>query len=237
LNPDPSQFKGGMNLYAYGNGNAAGLIDPSGTDASSTSTAKNTLPLQNGNTSFIWGTPSDPSDPFGVNAAQAALDTEENDWMGNFATDAMNVLANVNNALYPPASVEAQKPQWAQAFDQFEQFVTAVGIPELDGLGAADATLATSGAENSVNGVLLNQQLSAQSAFNASGELSQEAIAGSEELPITLGNPAIPSGLSKFSTSTFDSPSGPFQVHFYMNPTTSEIWAGLDYKTVFNNPF
>jgi len=94
-----------------------------------------------------------------------------------------------------------------------------------------------SGTENAINGVRLNQQLSAQSAFNASGGLSQEAIAGSQEIiPASeLGNPAIPQGFSKFSTSTFDSPSGPFQVHFYQNPTTGQIWTGLDYKTVFNN--
>jgi RHS repeat-associated protein len=105
--------------------------------------------------------------------------------------------------------------------------------------GAAETT--ATGAENVVNGVRLSQQLaaqSAQSAFNAAGGLSQEAIAGAREIipSAELGNPAIPSGFSKFSTGTFDSPSGPFQVHFYQNPTTGEVWTGLDYKTVFNNP-
>src|SRR5579863_1583035 len=35
-------------------------------------------------------------------------------------------------------------------------------------------------------------------------------------------------------TQTFNSPSGPFQVHFYMNPTM-QIFYGLDYKTMFLN--
>jgi uncharacterized protein RhaS with RHS repeats len=36
-----------------------------------------------------------------------------------------------------------------------------------------------------------------------------------------------------FTTRSFQSPSGPFQVHFYQNPTTGEIFYGLDYKAVF----
>ena len=111
-----------------------------------------------------------------------------------------------------------------------------VSLAQFAGFLAAETT--ATGAENAINGVRLNQQLSAQSAFNASGGLSQEAITGAREIipSAELGNPAIPSGFSKFSTGTFDSPSGPFQVHFYQNPTTGEIWNGLDYKSVFNNP-
>lgn len=52
--------------------------------------------------------------------------------------------------------------------------------------------------------------------------------------PGTLGNPAIPSGFGKYATQTFSSPSGPFQVHFYMNPTTGEVFYGLDYKILLN---
>ena len=47
------------------------------------------------------------------------------------------------------------------------------------------------------------------------------------------GNPAIPQGFSKYATTVFDTPSGTAQIHFYMNPTTSEIYYGLDYKTIF----
>lgn len=106
---------------------------------------------------------------------------------------------------------------------------------------AAEGAATAESAANVMNGVRLSQQLSlesANSAFTATGELSDEAIAGSQEIIPAgqLGNPAIPDGFSKFSTDTFASPSGPFQVHFYMNPTTGEVFYGLDYKSVFVGP-
>ncbi len=50
-----------------------------------------------------------------------------------------------------------------------------------------------------------------------------------------MGNPAIPEGFGKYTTSTYQSPAGNFQVHFYMNPTTGQVYYGLDYKAIFNN--
>jgi len=52
--------------------------------------------------------------------------------------------------------------------------------------------------------------------------------------PGKLSNPAIPNGFGKYTTGTFQSPAGDFQVHFYKNPTTGEVIYGLDYKAVFN---
>lgn len=77
----------------------------------------------------------------------------------------------------------------------------------------------------------------AAGAFTKAGGLTQQAIQGAREIipAARLGNPAIPEGFSKFVTETFRSPSGPFQTHFYMNPTTGEVFYGLDYKSVFNN--
>jgi hypothetical protein len=76
----------------------------------------------------------------------------------------------------------------------------------------------------------------AESAFTATGELSQEAIQGARQIipPGQLGNPAIPQGFGKYATGTFNSPSGPFQMHFYMNPSTGETFYGLDFKAIFN---
>ena len=91
---------------------------------------------------------------------------------------------------------------------------------------AVDIAAGSSGAESAMNGVRLAEQLtleSAESAFTAGGELSAE-------IPLSLGNPAIPQGFSKFTTETFRSPAGPFQVHFHMNSTTGEVFYGLDYK-------
>ncbi len=50
-----------------------------------------------------------------------------------------------------------------------------------------------------------------------------------------LNNPAIPKGFGKYTTDTFRSSAGDFQMHFYKNPTTGEVFYGLDYKAIFNN--
>jgi RHS repeat-associated protein len=104
---------------------------------------------------------------------------------------------------------------------------------------ASVATAEGESAANIANGPRLAQQLSLESAnspFTASGELTQDAINSSRQIiaPGELGNPAIPQGVGKYATSTFQSPSGDFQVHYYMNPTTMKPYYELDYKTIFN---
>jgi len=94
-------------------------------------------------------------------------------------------------------------------------------------------------ASDGINGSRLASDLvrsEAESAFTATGELSSEALQGSRPIiaPGELGNSAIPQGFGKYATESFNSPSGPFQVHFYMNPTTNEVFYGLDYKAIFN---
>jgi len=107
---------------------------------------------------------------------------------------------------------------------------------------AAEGIAGAGSAANVANGVRLGEQLSlesANSAFTASGELSEGAIQNATQIfePGTLSNPAIPEGFGKYTTETFASPSGPFQAHFYMNPSTGEVFYGLDYKAVFNTAF
>jgi hypothetical protein len=48
------------------------------------------------------------------------------------------------------------------------------------------------------------------------------------------GSRAVADILTPRARQTFNSPSGPFQVHFYMNPATGEPFYGLDYKAIFN---
>jgi len=86
----------------------------------------------------------------------------------------------------------------------------------------------------------LGRQLAAEEAagaFKPNGELSDEALKGAQQIfePGELGNPAIPKGFGKYTTRFFRSPSGWFQVHFYMNPATGEVFYGLDYKVVLKN--
>ena len=123
-------------------------------------------------------------------------------------------------------------------------------LTDVVGLAAGGAGVAKTGAGakgvgeaySVANGSKLAGQLTAESArspFTAAGTLTQDAINASS--PIRgleagrLSNPAIPSGFGKYTTDTFRSPAGDFQVHFYQNPTTGETFYGLDYKTIFNS--
>ena len=86
----------------------------------------------------------------------------------------------------------------------------------------------------------------AVSAFDELGQLSPEIIARST--PIIegrrIGNPAVVRSLTsdgssitewyKYTTRSIDSPSGPFQVHFYRNSSSGAVNYDLDYKAVFN---
>jgi hypothetical protein len=94
-------------------------------------------------------------------------------------------------------------------------------------------------ASDAVNAARLANQLvreEAASAFTETGGLSAESISGAKQIfaPGTLGNPAIPEGFGKYTTQAFDSPSGPFQAHFYMNPESGAVFYGLDYKVIFS---
>jgi hypothetical protein len=103
-------------------------------------------------------------------------------------------------------------------------------------------------AANAVNAPRLAAQLTRQEAasvFTKEGYLQPEVIANSREIinGTQLGNKQLVSELTsngsdladwgKYTTQTFRSPSGPFQVHFYYNSVTGEPFYGLDYKAVF----
>jgi hypothetical protein len=118
------------------------------------------------------------------------------------------------------------------------------GSPSLAPVGVA-----TNGADNVVNGTRLGQQLareSTDSVFTSSGRLSSGAIADSRQIipGSRLGNKDLISRLTshgsdiadwgKYATRTHQSPSGDFQVHFYMNRVTGAVDYGYDYKVIFN---
>ena len=111
------------------------------------------------------------------------------------------------------------------------------------------ATEAASGASIAATAPALARQLAgeeASSIFTSSGGLQQSVIDASREIiPGTdLSNGQLIKTLTadgssiadwgKFSTPTFNSPSGPFQVHFYMNPSTGIVHYLDDFKVVFN---
>jgi hypothetical protein len=105
---------------------------------------------------------------------------------------------------------------------------------------AVDVTKGIGEAYSVANASKLAEQLTLQSAkspFTAAGTLTQDAINGSKQIfkPGELNNPAIPSGFGKYATDVFRSPAGDFTAHFYKNPTTGEVFYGLDYKAIFNS--
>ena len=117
-----------------------------------------------------------------------------------------------------------------------------VALPMVDLASTASGDMPVGVASNIANGPRLANQLtleSANSSFTVAGTLTQNAINNATAIknlgPGQLSNPAIPSGFGKYTTETFQSPAGNFQTHFYMNPTTNEVFYGLDYKTIFNS--
>jgi len=103
---------------------------------------------------------------------------------------------------------------------------------------AANAIAESGGAQNAATVPRLAQTLRAESAsarFTPSGALTPESIASSRQIisPGQISNPAVPPGFAKYSTPTFPSPSGNFQVHFYRNPVTNQQFYDLDYKVIF----
>lgn len=103
--------------------------------------------------------------------------------------------------------------------------------------------------KNHISGLQLRQQLQAQQAssiFTKEGYLTEEAIGNSGLLPIgQLKNPKLieelslrPGNLSdwgKYATESTPSPSGNFQMHFYRNHVTGDVYYGRDYKAIFDH--
>ncbi|MDO8392219.1 MAG: hypothetical protein Q7V57_17225 [Actinomycetota bacterium] len=117
--------------------------------------------------------------------------------------------------------------------------------------GSCVATNTANGAANAATGPALARQLAgeeASSIFTTSGGLKPSVIdASTEIIPGTgLSNGQLIKNLTadgssladwgKYTTPTYNSPSGPFQVHFYMNPSTGVVHYLDDYKVVFNGP-
>ena len=87
----------------------------------------------------------------------------------------------------------------------------------------------------------------AKSIFTEAGELTPETINNSllikpgEELGnLFLHNELTKIGgdisyWGKYSTESIASPSGNFQMHFYRNVVTNDIYYGIDYKAVFDH--
>jgi len=108
-----------------------------------------------------------------------------------------------------------------------------------------------SGAANAANAPRLHDQLlheEASSVFLPDGGLHPDVIADSRPIipGSDLNNPNVVHELTsdgsniadwaKMSTPTYQSPSGPFQAHYYQNQVTGEVNYNIDYKAKFNGP-
>lgn len=106
------------------------------------------------------------------------------------------------------------------------------------------------GAKNHISGLRLQQQLKmkhASSIFNEQGFLTEEAINTSRLIKPgeELGNLSLRNELSnksgnladwgKYSTRPINSPSGSFEMHFYRNLVTGDVYYGRDYKAIFQH--
>jgi len=165
--------------------------------------------------------------------------------MGVFYTGGLSATCNECGAFHvlvtakaPPLITSQEAAQMLGAFMVF--YGALAPAPEGEGV-LGEAAGAEEGAEEGLPTLTnLNRQLAAEEATamgTESGELTEEAIQGSREIipSSELGNPDIPEGFSKFTTETFRTPLGPAQIHFYMHPTTGQVFYGLDYKSVFLN--
>jgi RHS repeat-associated protein len=124
----------------------------------------------------------------------------------------------------------------------------ALGRARNDALGRAVRLGPDSAINNASRSGLAGQMALAEADATSTklGYLKPEVI-DSAELIIAgdnLKNPAVVRTLTadgskihdwgKYSTKTYRSPSGPFQVHFYYNETTGRVNYDIDYKVKFN---
>jgi RHS repeat-associated protein len=154
----------------------------------------------------------------------------------------------VEAALLPPGAKALQRALGQQDISApLSAMATGDEDDESQPVGWAVTTITSmvvaGAAQSALAGPALARQLqyeiaheAASSAFTAEGFLTEETLAGSSEIiaPGEIGNANVPAGFSKYTTKSFPSPSGKFQVHFYMNKATRELFYGLDYKSVFN---
>jgi len=123
LNPDPTGFKGGLNMYAAFNGNPVSYLDPSGLGAVG----------DNQSVSWLTGSsavPANLADPFGL-----ALANEQPDWVDK-------TIDYLNAKIDAYQQAQAARPEWQKQLDQFAQLAVMSMVPEAGLLNASASSTA-----------------------------------------------------------------------------------------------
>jgi RHS repeat-associated protein len=121
INQDPSGFSGGLNVYAFANGNPVSYLDPFGLSAQAT-----------GDSYFTW---TMPMSMYYKQLGQFYAD-ENDDTFGN----ALDFLGYAFDAYHQS---QAARPQWMQQVDQVAQFAVIEMAPELSPLATDTAATET----------------------------------------------------------------------------------------------
>jgi RHS repeat-associated protein len=123
------------------------------------------------------------------------------------------------------------------------------GVADFGLVGGVGPIRALGGAANIANGPRLRSALMWDEAavFTGSGQLHGSVIANSAEIirGSQLHSSAVIAELTrdgsniadwgKYTTNSFSSPAGKFQVHFYRNRVTGQVNYNIDYKVKFNS--
>nr|WP_249744583.1 filamentous hemagglutinin N-terminal domain-containing protein [Burkholderia pyrrocinia] len=170
---------------------------------------------------------------------QGAMTAAQNEALNNSEQEHTSEAQREQDALRKQQSKEKAQLGEGSIVDRGDGVSVLSPNPMAFGGAKNSGTAGAGSAQNIATAGQLAKQLqleSANSPFTVSGTLTQAAIDSSSQIfpPGSMGNPAIPVGVGKYTTSTYQSPAGDFQVHFYMNPTTGQVYYGLDYKAIFN---
>jgi len=148
LNPDPSGFKGGLNFYAYANGNPVSLLDPFGLNAAAT-----------GDTFFSWN-PNEFSQ--GAAAWQNDINNSHSWQVAGFLDTLVSIGAGYASIPYLGSGTGtfSANPTLANSAGFFQDLSTAAGLTALgvSPLAGANAPLfgagTTGGGLSIVNGIV-----------------------------------------------------------------------------------